>query len=119
MPPTVCLAEFPTAGSTVNAYVCRRQRLQNGANIKLQMLALDQTLRTGIIGETLLTSRIISSLKLECTNTIPECHVIDKSERFSINANEHYRKLVTARKGTTIVSKVILSFFNKLADKMS
>lgn len=115
MPPTVCLAEFPTAASTMNVYVCRRQR--NRANIKWQ--ALEQTLRTGTTGETPPTSRMNPSPKLGCTSEISDCSAINKSGRLPINADEHYRKLVATRKGITNVSKVILSFFNKLTDKMS
>ncbi|XP_032686719.1 uncharacterized protein LOC116851445 isoform X2 [Odontomachus brunneus] len=94
MPPTVCLAEFPTAASTVNVYVCRRQR--NRANIKQQ--ALEQTLRTGTTGETPPTSYMNPSPKLGCTSEVSDCSAIDKSGRLPINADEHYRKLVAARK---------------------
>ncbi|XP_014479780.1 PREDICTED: uncharacterized protein LOC106747051 isoform X2 [Dinoponera quadriceps] len=98
MPPTVCLAEFPSAGSTVNAYVCRRQRAQNRANFKRQTLAMEQTLRSEIIGEIPLASRTNRSPKLGCISTVPDCYAIDKSGWFPTHTDEHYRKLVAARK---------------------
>lgn len=101
MAPTICVAEFPMVGTTVNTYV-RRRRSQNGINIiKRQTFALEQMiLQIGTIIETSLTSRENCLRKLEYTNTIPNCAIPNKSTKHLTNMNEHYRKLVAPRKGT-------------------
>lgn len=99
MAPTVCETEFPMAGTTINTYVYRRRRPQNG--IKQRSFAREQMLlfRTRTINETPLTSRENSLQKLESTSTIPNCPIPEGSSKLSTNTDEDYERYVVAKKG--------------------
>lgn len=99
MAPTVCLAEFPTAGSTVNEYIRRRsQRSQNSANNK-RRTSTERTLRSRTISETSVTSRDnFPRRKSECAST-SEYSLLDKSRKISTNVDESCRRFVMARRG--------------------
>jgi len=80
MAPTVCEAEFPMAGTTINTFVYRRQRSQNG--VKRRSFAREQMLlfRTRTINETPLTSRENSLQKLE--STISNCSIQERNTTY-------------------------------------
>lgn len=97
MAPTVCEAEFPMAGTTINTYVYRRQRPQNG--VKRRSFAREQMLlfRTRTINETPLTSRENCLQKIE--STIPNCSIPEKSSKLPTTVDEDYKKYIMAKKG--------------------
>ncbi|KAL6264823.1 hypothetical protein P5V15_004918 [Pogonomyrmex californicus] len=96
MAPTICIAEFPMAGTTVSTNIHRRRRSQNGT--KRRRFALEEMLRTGTIVETFLPSRENCSRRLDCADAVSDCSIADKSGRCSTNMDEHYRRLVAERR---------------------
>ncbi|GAB1860835.1 hypothetical protein CAJAP_01914 [Camponotus japonicus] len=99
MAPTVCVAEFPIVGTTVNTYVRRRRRSQNRINItKRQTFPLEQILQNGTIIETSLTSRENCLRKLKYMNMIPNCSIPDKNTKHATNTNEYCKKLLMPKK---------------------
>ncbi|XP_050454787.1 LOW QUALITY PROTEIN: uncharacterized protein LOC126853234 [Cataglyphis hispanica] len=121
MAPTICVAEFPMVGTTVNTYVHRRRRSQNGiSTAKRQTFSLEQMiLHIGTIIETSLTSGEKCSQKLEYTNMIPNCSIPDKSTKHSTNTNECCRKLVTSKKDllNIIIRTIILVQRNRILQR--
>lgn len=101
MAPTICVAEFPMAGTTVNALVRRRRGPESG--MKRRRFALEEILRTGTVVETLLPPREHSSRRLDYANpndTVPNCPVIEAEEtgEHPTNVDESYRELVVERR---------------------
>lgn len=109
MAPTVCLAEFPMAGSTVSAYVCRRRRTRNVSNIKRQTSAPEQILRSGTVNEPIskTSSHDDCSRELDYADAMPDCFVFDKRLPTNVDENER-EKLVSRKKGAiSSVCKVL------------
>ncbi|KAM0728991.1 hypothetical protein ACS0PU_004345 [Formica fusca] len=121
MAPTICVAEFPMVGTTVNTYIHRRRRSQNGINTaKRQKFSLEQMiLQIGTIIETSLTSRENYLRRLEYMNMIPNCSIPDKSTKHPTNTNEYYKKLVTPRKDllNIIIRTIILVKRNRILQR--
>lgn len=98
MAPTVCVAEFPMTGTTVNALIRRRRRPES--SVKRRRFALEEMLRTGTIVKTLLPPREHSSWRLDYADMVPNYSVREAEESgvHSMNVDESYRKLVAERR---------------------
>jgi len=99
------------AGTTINTFVYRRQRSQNG--VKRRSFAREQMLlfRTRTINETPLTSRENCLQKPE--STIPNCIIPEKSSKLSTNVDEDYVRYIMAKKGMITNEIIELCTFNR------
>ncbi|XP_071557779.1 uncharacterized protein [Temnothorax nylanderi] len=120
MAPTICVAEFPMAGTTVSTLVRRRRGSENGA--KRRRLALEEMLRTGTIVETLVPPREHCSRRLDHADTVPNCSVVkaDRSEEYPMNVDENYRRHVAERRKdllSIVIRTIILVRRNRILQR--
>jgi hypothetical protein len=102
MVPTICIADFPLAGTTVDTvnrwmYVRQQQRPQNIAKVKPWIFASEQ-MQSRSVSETLPTSRENYLRELENTNTVRNRSMSHK--KFQLV--EPYRKFHPKKKGKII-----------------
>jgi len=99
MVPTICIADFPLAGTTVDTvnrwmYVRQQQRPQNIAKVKPWIFASEE-MQSQSVSETLPTSRENYPWELKNTNTVRNRSTSHK--KFQLV--EPYRKFHPKRKG--------------------
>ncbi|XP_011867089.1 PREDICTED: uncharacterized protein LOC105561595 [Vollenhovia emeryi] len=92
MAPTICVAEFPMAGTAVSTLAPRQQGPDDDTTWRI--FALQELLRTGTIVEAYLPPDEHCSQRLACADTAPNCSVAeaDGSGERTAYADEGYRK---------------------------